>query len=146
MHDMTSRTLLLSTLIDKVACNSQTTLFLVKFGYAVEVTEELCASVAGEFDWKWAARALLREDCEAELTQLRDDYMAKWRLLSDDYQAKWKQLRDDYYAKHVLQDDYVAKLKLLYDELQDKLKPLKDDYLNQLARLFAKLYVAEGAT
>lgn len=166
---MTSRKLLLSKLLEKRAggraCNSQVNLFRRKFGDAVEVTEELCVSVAGEFDWNWAARALLSGDYKAKFQSLRDDHKAKCMPLWDDYVEKCKPLSDDYEAKcKLLRDDYVendfnakwkalyadykAKRKALWDyyEFQEKLKPLNDDYLNQFARLFARLYVEEGAT
>ena len=54
-----SRILLLQTLIDKGACSSQVAIFRAKFGESVVVTEALCESVAGIFDWSWAARELL---------------------------------------------------------------------------------------
>ena len=55
-----TRTLTLQTLIDKHACLSQAELFGNTFGDSVEVTPELCLSVADKFDWDWAARHLPR--------------------------------------------------------------------------------------
>jgi hypothetical protein len=54
-----SRTLTLQTLIDEHACLSQAEFFGNTFGDSVEVTPELCLSVAYQFDWDWAARHLL---------------------------------------------------------------------------------------
>jgi hypothetical protein len=51
--------LTLQTLIEKGACANQVDLFRLKFGESVEVTEELCVSVAHDFDFGWAGRQLL---------------------------------------------------------------------------------------
>lgn len=53
------RTLTLKQLTYAGACEGQVELFRERFGESVKVTEELCRSVAGEFDWGWAARCLL---------------------------------------------------------------------------------------
>ena len=46
-------------LINKDACQSQVDKFRELFGESVDVTPELCLSVASEFDWDWAARNFL---------------------------------------------------------------------------------------
>ena len=61
-----SRTLLLSTLLEKDACEQQVMLFRKKFGESVEVTPELCAAVATEFDFSWAADNLLSQSARAD--------------------------------------------------------------------------------
>jgi hypothetical protein len=134
---MNSRTLTLQTLIDKDACSGQVKLFRAKFGEAVEVTESLCRSVAGEFNWDWAAHNLLSKNS-------LDDYRAKCNALDDDYWAKCKVLEDDYLAKiKPLEDDYLAKIKQLEDDYRAKIKPLYDDYRAKCAVLFARCYVED---
>src|SRR5208282_5495044 len=100
------------------ACSQQLERFRELFPDGVDVTAAVCASVAKEFDWDWAAMNLLplrlRADYEAKLAPLRADYEAKRVLLWDDYEAKLAPLRADYEAKRVLLwDDYEAKLALL---------------------------------
>ncbi len=56
----------LKQLTDKGACQEQVDLFHTLFGDSVDVTEELCASVAGKFDLDWAASNLLTPSAEAE--------------------------------------------------------------------------------
>jgi hypothetical protein len=52
-------TLKVQTLIRKGACRDQVSLFRATFGESVEVTEGLCLSIAGKFDFDWAAQNLL---------------------------------------------------------------------------------------
>ena len=73
-----SRTLTLQTLIDEHACLSQAELFSNTFGDSVEVTPELCLSVADKFDWDWAARHLLSSVARA-------DYVRATEACADDY-------------------------------------------------------------
>jgi hypothetical protein len=56
---MTMAILTLATLKAKGACADQCALFRSKFGDSVDVTPELCVSVAAQFDWGWAACNLL---------------------------------------------------------------------------------------
>jgi hypothetical protein len=56
---MKSRTLMLQILLDKDACVAQVKLFKKHFGASVEVTPELCVTVALVFDWGWASQNLL---------------------------------------------------------------------------------------
>ena len=58
--------LYISQLIDKRACRDQVDFFRSKFGESVDVTPELCASVAAEFDFAWASRRLLSAPALAE--------------------------------------------------------------------------------
>ena len=61
-----NKTLTLAKLKELNACQSQVDLFERKFGSSVRVTQKLCASVAGEFDFIWAARHLLSAPAWAE--------------------------------------------------------------------------------
>ncbi len=48
------------------ACEDQRDLFAKHFGTEVEITEVLCAEVAGIFDWGWAAENLLSNEGRVE--------------------------------------------------------------------------------
>lgn len=65
----------------KRACADQRELFNEQFPGGVEVTEDVCVSVADKFDWYWAAGHLLpaplRADYDAKLASLYADYNAK---------------------------------------------------------------------
>jgi len=60
------KTLTLQRLIDLGACADQRELFRETFGDSVDVTPELCVSVADKFDWRWAAEHLLSAPAWAE--------------------------------------------------------------------------------
>ena len=65
----------------KRACVNQLALFSATFPEGVEVTPEVCVSVADKFDWNWAAANLLPP-------LLIADYDAKRAPLDADYDAK----------------------------------------------------------
>lgn len=71
-------TLTLDTLRRLGACSGQTDLFQKHFGNTVEVTPELCESVAGIFDWNWAARYLLQDQARAEYYRVRGQAQAEY--------------------------------------------------------------------
>ena len=73
-----SRTLLLSTLIAKRACSEQVERFRSTFGESVEITPELCLSVADKFDWDWAAWRLLSAPAHAEYDRVRAPAWAEY--------------------------------------------------------------------
>lgn len=50
----------LQDLVDNGACADQRAEFVRRFGRSVEITVELCMSVAHVFDWNWAAAKLLK--------------------------------------------------------------------------------------
>ena len=70
--------LYISQLIDKRACRDQVDFFRSKFGESVDVTPELCASVAAEFDFSWAARYLLSPPALAEYQRVDASAFAKY--------------------------------------------------------------------
>src|SRR5208282_4293220 len=117
------------------ACSQQLERFRELFPNGVDVTAAVCASVAKEFDWDWAARNLLT-------SRLWDDYEAKRAPLRDDYEAKRKRapLWDDYEAKRApLWGDYKAKLAPLWGDYEAKRALLQDDYEAKRAPLFGSL-------
>ena len=80
----------LQTLIDRGACADQVALFRAKFGESVDVTSELCESVASVFDFEWAARNLLPPAAYAE----------RERVMAPAY-AEYKRVRDAAYAEYM---------------------------------------------
>jgi hypothetical protein len=60
----------LQTLIDKDACPDQCDLFRKKFGSSVDVTPELCESVASLFHFSWAAEHLLSAQALADYIRI----------------------------------------------------------------------------
>src|SRR5208282_250876 len=126
------------------ACSQQLERFRELFPNGVDVTAAVCASVAKEFDWDWAARNLLTsqlwDDYEAKRAPLRDDYEAKRAPLWDDYRAKLAPLWGDYEAKRTpLWGDYKAKRTPLRDDYEAKRALLQDDYEAKRAPLFGSL-------
>jgi len=61
-----SRPLFLETLRNLAACADQRQRFADTFGESVDVTPELCVSVADQFSWDWAAEHLLSPEAWAE--------------------------------------------------------------------------------
>ncbi len=88
----------LQTLIDKGACRDQVDLFRAMFGKAVNVTEELCVSVADKFNLDWAATHLLTSQALAEYNRIKaaawDDYRRTLAAASADYMRKVSALAD----------------------------------------------------
>jgi hypothetical protein len=74
--------LYISQLIDKNACQSQVDLFRSKFGESVDVTPELCARVATEFEFCWAAGNLLSDSAGAEYDRAMAPARAKYSRAS----------------------------------------------------------------
>ena len=96
------------------ACSVQAEYFRELFPKGVVVTAAVCASVACEFDWDWAAGNLLP-------TLLQADYYAKRAPLHADYYAKRAPLHADYDAKRAaLQADYDAKRAPLFGVLAEQ--------------------------
>src|SRR6266446_4848226 len=67
---MIHRVLTLRTLIDKRACVDQVKLFRATFGDSIEISEPLCLSVSGKFDWLWGAQHLLSPTAWTEYRQV----------------------------------------------------------------------------
>ena len=105
--------LTLATLEVKGACADQRDLFHSMFGASVDVTRELCISVASKFHFEWAgsqltllkpaaradfscARAAALVDFKDATTAARDDYNRATTAAWDDYDRATAPARDDY--------------------------------------------------
>ena len=99
-----SRVLTLATLIDKGACSSQVDLFRSRFGESVEVTAELCASVAAVFDWDWAARNLLSPPAWAEYERVRAPAWAEDERVTAPASAEYERVRATAWAQSYIGD------------------------------------------
>ena len=110
-----SRPLLLSTLVANDACRAQTDLFRQLFGESVEITEELCASVADKFDWRWAGRYLLspvaaadyervRAHASAEYERVRATAGAEYERAEAPALAEYKRVRSAAFARAYIND------------------------------------------
>jgi hypothetical protein len=88
-----SRVLTLATLIDKRACNSHVELFRSRFGESVEVTAELCASVAAMFDWGWAASNLLSPPALAEYDRVTAPALAEYERVTAPALAEYERVK-----------------------------------------------------
>ena len=72
------KTLTASTLEQKHACVAAIGLFRKSFGEAIEITPELCAEHAQDFDFDWAARHLLSAPALAEYEKARAPALAEY--------------------------------------------------------------------
>ena len=61
----------LAMLKEKCACANQVAEFARRFGDGVEVTEQVCVSVASVFDWEWAARHFLTAPARAAYSEAK---------------------------------------------------------------------------
>jgi hypothetical protein len=75
----TNRVLTLQTLVQKGVCPSQRKLFKKLFGNSVNITPELCAGVAKQFNWDWAAKYLLSAKAWAAYTAASATACAEYR-------------------------------------------------------------------
>ena len=119
----------------KRACVNQLALFSATFPEGVEVTPEVCVSVADKFDWNWAAANLLPPLLVA-------DFDAKRALLVADYYAKRAPMYADFDAKRApMYADYTAKVAPLQADYDAKRALLVADYDAKVASLFGELAV-----
>jgi hypothetical protein len=153
-----SRTLTLQTLIDEHACPSQAELFGNTFGDSVEVTPELCLSVADQFDWDWASRNLLFAwaDYDPVRASARADYdRARATALADydragatawaDYVRATAPARADYVrARATTQADYNRATAPAWADYSRARATAWADYVRAKAFAFGKCY-AEGS-
>jgi hypothetical protein len=87
------RTLKLSQLIAAKACQSQVDKFRARFGESVEVTRELCESVASEFDFDWAAANLLSAPARAEYERVTAPAQADYERVTAPAWAEYARVR-----------------------------------------------------
>ena len=129
-----SRTLTLQTLIDEHACPSQAELFDNTFGDSVEVTPELCLSVADKFDWDWAALHLLSSVAQA-------DYVRAKATAQADYDRATAPAQADYFRATALASGKCYTARADYDRAK---ATAWADYVRATAFAFGKCY-AEGS-
>jgi len=86
------RPLTLETLRKLGACAVQFQRFALTFGESVDVTPELCVSVADEFDWEWAVRRLLSPDAQAEYKRVRALARAEYEHVCDSAHTEYKRV------------------------------------------------------
>ena len=109
----------LNMLTNASACSSQVKEFKKRFGTSVEVTEELCLSLAHVFDFSWAAHNFLRAPALAEYEKVRDSALAEYervRAAMAEYEkvcaamAEYEKVCAVAFAKAYLQwSDLIAK-------------------------------------
>ena len=92
--------LYISQLIDKGACRDQVRLFRARFGESVDVTPELCASVAAEFDFSWAARYLLSPPALAEYQRAKAPARAEYQRATATAFAKYQRATAPAWAEY----------------------------------------------
>ena len=137
---MTTRTLHIQVLIDKRAYQDQIDLFRKRFGESVEVSPELCASVASLFSWDWAAEKLLSDAARADYKRIRDaaraDYTrieaqawADYMRIAATARADYKRIRDAARAD--------------YERIEAQARA---DYERIVATAFATAYIKDKST
>ena len=89
---MKSRILELQTLVNNGACAEQVRLFREKFGESVFVTEDLCVSVAREFDFNWAARHLLSPAALDEYERVTAPAWAEYERVKASARAEYERV------------------------------------------------------
>ena len=107
----------LQDLVDNGACADQRAEFVRRFGRSVEITVELCMSVAHVFDWNWAAAKLLKTPA--------------W----DAYEAATKPARDA----------YEAAKKTAWDACKAATKPAWAAYEAAKAKAFAEAFIGQNS-
>jgi hypothetical protein len=155
-----SRILHVQTLIDKGACLSQVKLVRKTFGESVRVTVALCARMATQFQWEWAATHLLSADMLA-------DYKAAIAKPSADYEAArakpWadcaaaiakssaayeaaraKPWADCAAAIAQSWADYKAAIAQSWADYKAAIAKSWADYAAAMAKAFARAYLADG--
>src|SRR5208282_2710189 len=87
-------------LIDRKACQEQVDLFRAKFGESVDITEELCVSVATEFNFDWAAQELLTAPALAEYECVTAQALAEYERVTAQAQAEYKRVTTQAWAEY----------------------------------------------
>ena len=92
----------LAMLKEKCACANQVAEFARRFGGEVEVTEQVCVSVASVFNWDWAARHFLTA--------------AAWAAYSEATAAAWAAYSEARAAARAVDDEATAAAEAAYSE------------------------------
>ena len=75
------------------ACEDQCLLFAAKFGDSVDVTPELCESVALSFNFEFAAYSFLTDTARAEHERIRATAWAEYERIEASAMAKYARIR-----------------------------------------------------
>ena len=117
----------LQTLIDRGACQPKADLFRARFGESVDITPELCESVASDFDFEWAAENLLTAPALAEYKRVSDAAVAEYKRVTAPARAEYERVRAPACAE--------------YERVTDAAYAECD---RAIAREFARQYIAHG--
>jgi cell division septum initiation protein DivIVA len=97
---MKPRILELQTLVNNDACAEQVELFKQMFGNSVEITPELCVSVADKFDFTWAVRHLLSPAARADYERVRAPARAEYERAKESVRADYERVRAPAWAEY----------------------------------------------
>ena len=77
----------------KKACRDQLQEFERRFGDSVEITAELCLSVAEVFDWNWAAEHLLGSSACAEYRRIQTAACVEYERIRASALAEYERIQ-----------------------------------------------------
>jgi hypothetical protein len=148
-----SRPLTLETLLKRGACADQRQRFADTFGKSVDVTPELCMSVADQFDWSWAVRCLLSPEARAEHERVCAPARAEYGRVRDSAQAEYERVRDLAWAEYERVRDLAwaeyERVRAEYERVRAEYWRVRDSALAECervcAREFGRLYANGGA-
>jgi hypothetical protein len=134
---MKSRILELQTLINNGACAEQVKLFREKFGESVFVTEDLCASVAHEFDFDWAAMNLLSPAAWAEYMRVKDSAWTEYMCAASPARREYERAVKSGWA------EYRRAAPAAWAEYERGRAPALAEYMRGKASAFARGYLSD---
>jgi hypothetical protein len=132
------------------ACADQRERFEKRFGDRVEVSEELAAQVAHEFDIDWCVNNLLSDAAlRAEYARQDEPLWVEYDRQCDLLWAEYERQREPLRAEYERQDEspgaeYKRQCDLLWAEYDRQDEPLWAKYKRQRASLFARLYLTSA--
>jgi cell division septum initiation protein DivIVA len=137
--------LTLETLKEKHACEEQLALFHKTFGTSVDVTPELCESVADKFNFRWAVEKLLLPDERDEYKRVTAPALAEYErvtgLASAEYErvmglasAEYERVKESAWA------EYKRFMGLASAEYERIMAPARAEYERVTARAFGELF------
>jgi hypothetical protein len=93
-------TITITDLTSKGACEDQVALFREMFGESVVVTVARARTVAGLFNWEWAARNLLDGTARAEYGRVTGPARAEYERVEDLAGAEYERVRGQARAEY----------------------------------------------
>ena len=90
----------LKQLLDAKACSDQVVLFVQKFGASVDVTVELAVSLAGVFDFHWAAENLLQPSAWSEYERVKAPALAEYERVKGSAWAEYRRVKTSALAEY----------------------------------------------